>query len=82
MSRKVLYLLTKPTVDSLLEAAPSSQESSVVLLHEAVHLQKVPAKRVYVLQNSREEKSSSSFDVVSYKDLINLIFESDQVVAL
>lgn len=82
MERKVLYLLTSPTIDFLLEAAPPSQKSSVILLQEAVHLQKVPGNKVYVLQDNSQEKISSPFDSITYKELINLIFESDQVVAL
>ncbi len=82
MARKVLYLLTKPTVDFLLEAAQPSQESSVILLQEAVHLQNVPGNNVYVLSDNPDEKNSSSYKSITYKDLINLIFESDQVVSL
>lgn len=82
MARKVLYLITKPTIDFLLEAALPSQESSVILLQEAVHLQNVPGNRIYVLQDDSRGKIPSSYDSITYKDFINLIFESDQVIAL
>lgn len=83
---QVLYILAKGTLpDRALfpPAARSGERTSVVLIQEAVGLRQVPAQQVYALQDDAARRNvTSAFPMISYRDLLRMIFESDRVVAL
>lgn len=83
--RNVLYILGDTRASgSLLPSSPSTgNQTSVVLIHDAVGLSQVPAARVYALADDvTSRKASPSFPVISYGDFLRLIFEADNIVAL
>ena len=83
--RNVLYILGANLAPvSLLPSSPSTgNQTSVVLIQDAVGLAQVPAARVYALADDvTSRKVSSSFPLISYGDFLRLIFEADNVVAL
>lgn len=83
MASTLLYLLRSGTVDPLLETAQPSEDTTAVLLHEAVTLEQVPASRVFALgEDAAERGVTPSVPTISYKELLDLIFEADRVVVL
>ena len=60
-----------------------NQESSVVLIEDAVTIKEFPGEAVYVLaEDAAVRKVTPVFPKVSYADMVKLIFEADRVVAL
>ncbi len=83
MHRNVLYLLTKPVIDPLLQSAPQEHEKSVVLLQDGVLLHDVPAQKIYYLTEDADARNvSPPGKPVSYGDIVQLIFDAEGVVAL
>lgn len=85
--KKILYIISKPPGQdnvSLLSTVSSSQENtSVVLIHDAVKHREVPFSRVFTLSdNVSSERPVSTFPSVSYQDLLRMIFEADTVAVL
>jgi sulfur transfer complex TusBCD TusB component (DsrH family) len=82
--RKVLYILGKAQAPNpSLPAASSDSQSSVVLIQDAVTLSQVPGDHVFALgEDVAARKASCRFPVISYGDLLRMIFEADAVVAL
>lgn len=79
----VLYLLRAPSVEPFLGTGAINGEAAVVLLHDAVALREVPAPRVYVLAEDAASRGvSSAFQPISYKELMDLIFEADRVITV
>lgn len=69
---------------NLLEPVPTSEDNiSVVLIQDAVHLRQVSASRVSVLGEDAQARSvTPAYPVISYGDLLRMIFDADCVVAL
>lgn len=83
--RNILYILgTAQASISLLPSSPSTgNQTSVVLIQDAVGLSQIPAARVYALADDvTSRKALPSFPLISYGDFLRLIFEADNVVAL
>jgi sulfur transfer complex TusBCD TusB component (DsrH family) len=83
--RKVLYILGKPQAPNppLPAGSGSDSRSSVVLIQEAVTLSQVPGDDVFALgEDLAARQATSRFPVISYADLLRMIFEADSVVAL
>lgn len=82
--RNVLYILggTRSS-DPLLPPPSTGQQTSVVLIQQAVHLSQVPATHVYALADDvATHKATPSFPLVSYGDFLRLLFEADNIVVL
>jgi len=83
---QVLYILAKGALpDRALfpPAVRAGEQTSVVLIQEAVGLQQVPGQQVYALQDDvAQRKVTSAFPTISYRDLLRMIFEADRVVAI
>lgn len=83
MPSRLLYLLRAQTVDPLLAHDHHADDTTVVLLHDAVRLQEVPASRVFALDEDAAARGvSPSVPAISYRDLLELVFEADRVVVL
>lgn len=83
MPGRVLYLIRKSSPDSLLENLPADQETSAVLLQDAVSLDELGIQDVYVLdEDARARNVASRFPSISYKDMVRMMFEAEKVVAL
>jgi hypothetical protein len=82
--RNVLYLVTKdPTQDLLIHNPSPNLTTSVVLLQEAVSLPHVSANHVYALaEDAASRKVTPSVPMVSYQEMLHMIFDADSVVAL
>jgi len=85
--RTVLYLITKnegDTASSLISQDSSENlATSAVLLQEAVSLSNVQSSHVYALaEDAASLKITPSVPIVSYRDLLHMIFDADLVVAL
>lgn len=83
---QVLYILAKgklPDRALFPPAARSGEQTSVVLIQEAVGLQQVPGQQVYALQDDVAQRHvAPAFPTISYRDFLRMIFEADRVVAL
>ncbi|MGH7166203.1 MAG: hypothetical protein ACREIS_11840 [Nitrospiraceae bacterium] len=84
--RKVLYLLTKNPpagMDSLLpQRSPSETDVSVILLQDAVSRRELFGTFTYVLADDvRARKVESPFPHVSYREMLQMIFSADCVIA-
>lgn len=83
MQPKVLYVLTKETVDPLLSTAPSEQHTSVVLVQDAVLLHDIPGDDLYFLTDDADARHvHPPAKGISYQDFLHLMFDADRVVAL
>jgi len=85
--RKILYLLTKgpgqPSLDLLPKSPRTGEEISVILLQDGIFHRQVPGSRVYTLSDDAVPKGANSpFPAVSYRDLLQMMFEADGVVVL
>ncbi len=76
-------MLRTHTVDPFIQLIPSGDNTTVVLLHEAVTLQNVPASRVFALAEDAAQRGiTPSVPGISYKELLDLLFDADRVVVL
>jgi sulfur transfer complex TusBCD TusB component (DsrH family) len=83
--RNVLYILGKAQAPNPpLPAGPGSDSrSSVVLIQDAITLPQVSGDAVFALgEDLAARNTTSRFPVISYTDLLRMIFEADSVVAL
>lgn len=61
----------------------SGREVSVVLLQDGVTLTHLPTNRVYALSDdARVRHITPTYPVVSYADVLRMMFEADAVIAL
>ena len=83
MTSRLLYLLRTPSVDPLIQQDHPADDTTVVLLHDAVRLHDLPASRVFALaEDAAERDVNPSVPAISYKELLNLVFTADRVVVL
>ena len=83
MASTLLYLLRTQTVDPLLQKAQPGVDTTVILLHDAVRLQNVPASHVYALAEDAAQRGvKPSAPAISYRELLDLVFQADRVVVL
>lgn len=86
--RKVLYIMGKAQAPNppLPDGHGPDSRSSVVLIQDAVTLPQVSGVSgddVFVLgEDLTARQTTSRFPVISYADLLRMIFEADSVVAL
>ena len=84
--RKILYLVkdANPTTKPLVpEQTPPDQAISIVLLQDAVRRDDFKRELVHALSNDVESLGIvPSCPLVSYHDLLRMIFDADAVVAL
>lgn len=66
-----------------MERAQPGEDTTVVLLHDAVDLTNVPASHVFALDEDVAQRGvSPSAPTISYKELLDLVFKADRVVVL
>jgi sulfur transfer complex TusBCD TusB component (DsrH family) len=84
--KKILYLVkdSNPATTTLLpEDASPDQAVSIVLLQDAVRRRDLNHQSIHALSDDVEARGFvPSCPVVSYHDLLRMIFEADSVVAL
>ena len=84
--RKILYLVKDPDpirTDLLVPDQASGREVSVVLLQDGVTLTDLPTNHVYALSDDvRARHITPAYPVVSYADVLRMMFEADAVIAL
>lgn len=82
--RTILYLVGKdPTPLSQSLFKTDSQDTSVILIQEAVSSVQVPISRVSALSEDVSSRNAmSSLPTLSYQDVLRSIFEADAVIAL
>jgi sulfur transfer complex TusBCD TusB component (DsrH family) len=84
--RKILYLVkdSDPATPTLVpEDASPDQTVSIILLQDAVRRRDLNRPSIHVLSDDVEARGLvPSCPVVSYHDLLRMIFEADSVVAL
>jgi len=84
--RKILYLLkdANPATRTLVpEQAPPDQAISIVLLQDAVRRTDLKRQPIHALTDDVTSRGVvPSCPLVSYHDLLRMIFEADAVVAL
>ncbi|MDQ6733061.1 MAG: DsrH/TusB family sulfur relay protein [Nitrospirota bacterium] len=84
--RKILYLVKEATPvgsDLFPSYPPTDTEVSVVLIQDGVTLTHLQTERVYVLSDDVLARNiTSSYPVVSYADVLRMMFEADTVIAL
>ena len=69
--------------DLLVPDQVSGREVSVILLQDGVTLTDLPTNRVYALSDDvRARHITPSYPVVSYADVLRMMFEADAVIAL
>ena len=84
--RKILFLvkdsnLATPTL--IPEDASPNQTVSIILLQDGVRLRDLNRQSIHTLSDDAETRGLvPSYPVVSYQDLLRMIFEADSVVAL
>ena len=79
----VLYVLTKPTLDPLVQNRTPGQQTSVLLLQDAVLLPEGCADEVFFLQDDAAlHHVNPPGKAVSYRGVLDLIFGADRVVVL
>ncbi len=86
MVHKVLYLLSKNPPDAvplvMPSPCPSDSDVSVILLQDAVSLTEPLPGSVYVLaDDATARKVASPFPQVSYREMLQMIFSADRVIA-
>lgn len=83
MAPTLLYLLRTHTADPLIDQGHPGAETTVVLLHDAVSLQNVHASHVFALDEDVAQRGvTPSAQAISYRKLLDLIFQADRVVVL
>jgi sulfur transfer complex TusBCD TusB component (DsrH family) len=84
--RKILYLVKDPNpvrTDLLVSDQTSGREVSVVLLQDGVSVTDLPTNRVYALSDDvRARHITPPYPVISYADVLRMMFEADAVIAL
>jgi sulfur transfer complex TusBCD TusB component (DsrH family) len=84
--RKILYLVKDSTPvrpDLLRPDQRPDREESVVLLQGGVTLTDLPTNHVYALsEDVRARHITPPYPVISYRDLLRMMFEADVVIAL
>ena len=69
--------------DLLASDETSGREVSVVLLQDGVSLIDLPTNRVYALSDDvRARHITPPYPVISYADVLRMMFEADAVIAL
>ena len=69
--------------DLLASDDTSGREVSVVLLQDGVSLIDLPTNRVYALSDDvRARHITPPYPVISYADVLRMMFEADAVIAL
>ena len=69
--------------DLLSSDQTSGKEIAVVLLQDGVSLTDLPTNRVYALSDDvRARHIAPSYPVISYADVLRMMFEADAVIAL
>ena len=81
--KNLLYILSKPPqnikdYESLIPQGQDSNFSTFVLIGGGVYPQEMPAHQVYVI----EENETTDKDTISYRDMLNLIFSSDNSIVV
>lgn len=82
---QVLYIIGKAASPdpALFPPIGTDAQTSVVLIQDAVTLSQVPGHQVYALADDlAQRKATSRFPMISYRDLLRMIFEADRVVAM
>jgi sulfur transfer complex TusBCD TusB component (DsrH family) len=84
--RKILYLVKEaaPVGSELLPSnPPPGAEASIVLIQDGVTLTHLQTNHVYALSDDvRVRNITSSYPVISYADVLRMMFEADTVIAL
>lgn len=83
--RKVLFLLrhADPPGEEIFPHQQTAQDISVILIQDAVTQPDIRADHVYVLSDDAvSRKVTPAFPVISYQEMVRLIFDADSVVAL
>ena len=84
--RKLLYIVSKASsLSSGLIPSKSSpdREVSVLLIQDGVSLTEVPGTRVFALgEDAVSRRITPAYPMVSYQDMLKLLFEADTVVSL
>jgi len=61
----------------------SDNEVVIVLLQDGVTLTHLPAHRIYALSDDATSRQvTSTYPMISYGDMLRMIFEADAVIAL
>ncbi len=69
--------------DLLASDQTSGREVSVVLLQDGVSLTDLPTNRVYVLSDDVSARHiTPPYPMISYADVLRMMFEADAVIAL
>lgn len=84
---KTLYILSTPPAREGLSLLPSSPASggglSVVLVQDGVRHQKLSVSPAFVLgEDAASRQVTSPFPSISYRELLEKIFEADKVAVL
>lgn len=84
--RKILYLVkdSKPVRPDILRPDQRpDREESVVLLQDGVTLTDLPTNHVYALsEDVRARHITPPYPVISYGELLRMMFEADVIIAL
>jgi sulfur transfer complex TusBCD TusB component (DsrH family) len=84
--RKILYLVKEATPvgsDLIPTYPPPDTEVSVVLIQDGVILTHLQMDRVYALSDDViARRITSSYPIVSYADVLGMMFEADTVIVL
>jgi sulfur transfer complex TusBCD TusB component (DsrH family) len=84
--RKILYLVKHSLsahADVFVSDQTPNSEVSVVLLQDGVTRTHLAAHRVYALSDDVAARHvTPSYPVISYTDMLRMIFEADAVIAL
>ena len=81
--KNLLYILSKPPqnikdYEFLIPQEQVTNQCTVVLIGGGVYPQEMPAHQVYVI----EENETLNKDKISYRDMLSLIFSSDNSVVV
>ena len=83
MSLKVLYIVTKPGYSPLMCESSPGKQTSVILAQDAVTFSGYSVASVYALTEDAEKRNvTPSVPTISYRDLVELVFDADHVVAV
>jgi sulfur transfer complex TusBCD TusB component (DsrH family) len=84
--RKILYLVKDATPvgsDLLPQDPPPGTEMSIVLIQDGVTLPHLQRNHVYALSDDVLARHvTSSYPIISYADVLRMMFEADAVIAL
>jgi sulfur transfer complex TusBCD TusB component (DsrH family) len=84
--RKILYLVKDATPvgsDLLPSHPPPGAEVSIVLIQDGVTLTHLQRKHVFALSDDVLARNvTTSYPVISYADVLRMMFEADTVIAL